>query len=109
MKELPMFFPFGRRGRKRRFPLPGLERRPAGCRSLALEALEDRTLLSFIAATNFNTGASPDAVAVGDFNSDGQPDLVSVGSSEKTVSVLLGNGDGSFQQPRLTNLESIPY
>src|SRR5262249_54909299 len=40
-------------------------------------------------------------VAVGDFNRDGKPDLVTANSLSNDVSVLLGNGDGSFQSPRL--------
>jgi hypothetical protein len=38
-----------------------------------------------------------EALAVGDFNGDGTPDLVSANTNGNSVSVLLGNGDGSFQ------------
>jgi hypothetical protein len=48
------------------------------------------------------TGGIPQSLAVGDFNGDGRPDLVAVesGSSIGAVGVLLGNGDGSFQDSR---------
>jgi hypothetical protein len=59
-----------------------------------LEALEDRTLLSFLTASNFPLGAGPNAVAVGDFNHDGKLDIVAVGGSQAMV--LLGNGNGTF-------------
>jgi len=39
-------------------------------------------------------------VAVGDFNSDGVQDLAVANLGSDTVSVLLGNGDGTFQAPR---------
>jgi hypothetical protein len=65
-----------------------------------LMILEDRTLLSFIAGRSFAAGAGPTSVAVGDFNGDGIPDLAVANFYSANVSVLLGNGDGSFQDAR---------
>jgi Concanavalin A-like lectin/glucanases superfamily/FG-GAP-like repeat/PKD domain/Cadherin domain/RTX calcium-binding nonapeptide repeat (4 copies)/FG-GAP repeat len=75
-----------------------LRRTPARCR-LALEALEDKTLLSvtFSPAVNYDAGGDIRSVAMGDFNGDGHPDLVTANSDSLDVSVLLGNGDGSFK------------
>ena len=39
----------------------------------------------------------PESVAVGDFNGDGKSDLVTADETDNTVSVLLGNGNGTFQ------------
>ncbi|HWX38627.1 MAG TPA: FG-GAP-like repeat-containing protein, partial [Candidatus Sulfotelmatobacter sp.] len=50
-------------------------------------------------AASYATGTSPAGVAVGDFNNDGKPDLAvtyATDSSSNSVSILLGNGDGSF-------------
>ena len=43
-----------------------------------------------------HTGAAPVAVATADFNGDGTPDLVTANPTGNSVSVLLGNGDGTF-------------
>jgi hypothetical protein len=39
-------------------------------------------------------------VAVGDFNGDGRRDLAVANEGSNNVSVLLGNGDGTFQAAR---------
>lgn len=41
-------------------------------------------------------GNFPESIAVGDFNGDGKLDLAVANYSDNTVSILLGNGDGSF-------------
>ncbi len=53
---------------------------------------------TFTQATNspFAVGKSPVAIATGDVNDDSHPDLAVVNQSDNTVSVLLGNGDGTF-------------
>jgi len=46
---------------------------------------------------DYAVGTNPFSVAVGDFNGDGKLDLAVTNSADNTVSVLLGNGDGTFQ------------
>jgi len=64
---------------------------------------------SFQAAVNYDTGVNPTWVAIGDFNRDGKLDLAVSDQNcanggppcgTGTVSILLGNGDGTFQ-PRV--------
>jgi len=58
---------------------------------------------TFQNAMTFATGASPESVAVADLSGDGKPDLVVANAylplpgNGGTVSVLLGNGNGTFQ------------
>jgi hypothetical protein len=79
---------------------------PRTGRPLLLELLEERSVLaapSFAASTDFSTDYySPRSVAVGDFNGDGKQDLATAyfgtdpGGLRSGVSVLLGNGNGTF-------------
>ncbi len=62
----------------------------------AVERLEDRTLLTFVAAANVSVDAAPSSVAVGDFNGDGKLDFATANSGSNNVSVRLGNGLGGF-------------
>ena len=52
---------------------------------------------SFQNSSNPDTGISPSSVAAADLNNDGLPDLVTADSGSNSLSVLLGNGDGSFR------------
>jgi len=57
---------------------------------------------TFQAHVDYATGTSPYSVAVGDFNGDGKLDLAvanaySTNINSGTISLLLGNGDGTFQ------------
>jgi hypothetical protein len=45
------------------------------------------------------TSTDPRSIAVGDFNGDGHLDLAVADHSSSTVSVLLGNGNGTFGNP----------
>jgi len=53
-------------------------------------------------------GGLPDSVAVADVNGDGRPDIVTANYSDNTVSVLLGNGDGTFRPDPYSSLGLPP-
>jgi len=46
--------------------------------------------------SDYSTGNTPAALAVADFNADGKLDIAVANQGGNTVSVLLGNGDGTF-------------
>jgi hypothetical protein len=66
--------------------LPFLLRHPAGGATVA-----------FKAAVTYPVGTAPFGVAAGDFNGDGKVDLAVANGGDGSVSILLGNGDGTFQ------------
>jgi hypothetical protein len=53
--------------------------------------------VAFKTAQNYAVGIQPYSVAVGDFNGDGKLDLVVTNVGSSNVSILLGNGDGTFR------------
>lgn len=52
---------------------------------------------AFLAPVAYPVGRAPSSVAVADFNGDGKLDLAVAKSYLGTVSILLGNGDGTFR------------
>jgi hypothetical protein len=81
-------------------------RKPRASQRPLLETLEDRWLMSFSPIVNYGVGAAPLAVVKADFNRDNVLDLAVVNNGSNTVSVLLGNPDGSFQ-PALSSATGV--
>ena len=54
-------------------------------------------------------GSGPDAIVAGDFTGDGRTDLAVANYRSNDVSILLGNGDGTFQSPVTYAVGSAPY
>jgi fibronectin type 3 domain-containing protein len=71
--------------------------------------------LRLITAVSFKgmdipTGSSPNGVIAADLNGDGKQDLAITNSADNTVSILLGNADGTFTpQPIPLVTGSVPY
>ena len=82
----------------------------------AIEALESRVLLTWVSfgtEQQITTGAGPDVVAVGDFNGDGKLDMATANTGHSpdykdSLSILLGNGDGTFRSRIDYELDGTP-
>ena len=61
------------------------------------------TQTGFAAGASYATGAGALSAAAGDFNGDGKPDLAVANTAAGSVSILAGNGDGTFTaRPNVT-------
>ena len=65
---------------------------------------------TFGSPTTYAAGSQPDGIAVGDLNGDGKLDLVisNIDHSSNYLTILLGNGDGTFQTATTLNLGFRP-
>jgi hypothetical protein len=85
--------PASRLAARRHLPHPA--RRRAAYRP-RLEALDERVVPAFLDPVSYAVGTYPNAVVSGDFNNDAVDDLAFANGGDQTVSVLLGNADGTF-------------
>jgi hypothetical protein len=84
---------------------------------LSLGNLAHAATIAFQTAVNYRVGTGPRAVAFADFNGDGQLDLAvansgvlnSVVIDDGGISVLLGNGDGTFQAAKSFTAGKNPF
>ena len=67
---------------------------------MAALPLFSQELTFFEGFRDWIVGANPMAVTRGDFNGDGKPDLVTANADDGTISVLLNNGNKTFQRKR---------
>src|SRR5262245_24390738 len=75
---------------------------------LNLEALDDRVVPAFFSPVNYAAGNVPQAIVTADFDGNGIQDLAVVSYWDNTVSVMLGNADGSYQAPLTAATNSNP-
>jgi hypothetical protein len=62
---------------------------------------------NFAAAIPFGVAGDPVGLRIADFNGDGRPDLATTIQASGDVSVLLGNGDGTFKPPQRFAVEPL--
>src|SRR5690348_2113939 len=66
------------------------------------------TSLNFSSST-LTTGSQPFRMAQGDFNLDGKTDLAVANWGSNTVSIFMGNGDGTFQAAQNIPVTNLPF
>ena len=80
-----------------------------GSAPVATGSLSGNVLGSGLGPASLIATANPSGVAVADLNGDGIPDVVAENSAPGTVSVFLGNGDGTFKTAVIYGAGGIGY
>src|SRR5262249_14541039 len=85
-------------------------KRPPAPRSYMprVETVESRIVPAFVAPLSIHVGLLPYALGLGDFNGDNVPDLAVANAHDNNVTVLLGNGDGTFRTGAAVPVGSSP-
>jgi hypothetical protein len=76
---------------------------PCGTTSSSISVLLGNGDGTFRSPVNYTVGLRPGlgSAVVGDFNGDGRLDVATANDFDSTVSILLGNGDGTFQAQKV--------
>jgi predicted dienelactone hydrolase len=62
-----------------------------------------------LASSTFTSGSTPFSMITGDFNGDGKLDVAVSNCNSNDISVRLGNGDGTFQNPDAYSVGTCPF
>jgi hypothetical protein len=73
-----------------------------------VESLESREVPAFLAPTTYPTGATAWDVQTADINKDGNLDVLTANRAAGTITVALGNGDGTLAAPRSIGVGATP-
>ena len=73
-----------------------------------LTAVPRSCAVSFGSPKSYSVGTGPIGIIAGDFNGDGKQDIAVANSGSADVSVLLGNGDGTFRAALNSSAGAIP-
>ena len=65
--------------------------------------------VTFSNPLTLTAGTAPSRLASGDFNGDGKMDLVVVNLNDGTLSVFLGNGDGTFRTASTISISGVGF
>ncbi|HEY3992967.1 MAG TPA: VCBS repeat-containing protein [Ktedonobacteraceae bacterium] len=63
---------------------------------------------SSFTSTTYAVGANPTGIVFGDFNGDGKTDIVTTNSTDSSISILMGNGDGTFRSSQAFPIGAAP-
>ena len=56
----------------------------------------------------YEVGKNPTSIVSGDINGDGLADLITTNIGNDSLTILLGNGDGSFRDPKTLRVPEQP-